>query len=222
MAGAPDKTDSKQRKDVRNRLLEAAEVLFAERGFDGTSVRDLAARAGCNVASVNYYFGGKENLYRQLWHRHLHELTRARIASIEAVMSGGQGPCVEDLLRSFSHAFVGPLMDDECGRRLMRLMAREMIDPHLPAEMFGKEVIRPTMGAMQGALEKLCPQLDKSKVPAVVFSLVGQLVHAIRLRVMRECMEDELLEIFEPEKLTEHIVAFTAAGIRAYTRESAQ
>ncbi|MHC4352523.1 MAG: TetR family transcriptional regulator, partial [Planctomycetota bacterium] len=45
-------------KGVRGRLLDSAEQLFAERGFDGTSIRDLAAAAGCNIASVNYYFGG--------------------------------------------------------------------------------------------------------------------------------------------------------------------
>jgi len=54
-----NKVSSDAKKSVQDRLLDAAEELFCEHGFDGTSVRDLAAAAGCNVASVNYYFGGK-------------------------------------------------------------------------------------------------------------------------------------------------------------------
>ncbi|MHC4998559.1 MAG: TetR/AcrR family transcriptional regulator, partial [Planctomycetota bacterium] len=47
-----------QKEDVRNRILDVAEALFCERGFEGVSVRELTAAAGCNLAAVNYYFGG--------------------------------------------------------------------------------------------------------------------------------------------------------------------
>ena len=48
---------------TRERILLAAQKLFSEKGFDATSVRDITTEAGCNVAAVNYHFGGKENLY---------------------------------------------------------------------------------------------------------------------------------------------------------------
>jgi len=50
-------------KGVRERLLDVAEGLFAERGFEGTSIRELASAADSNIASVNYYFGGKEKRF---------------------------------------------------------------------------------------------------------------------------------------------------------------
>ena len=50
-------------EDTRDRILAAAQKFFAEKGFDTTSVRDITTEADCNVASVNYHFGGKENLY---------------------------------------------------------------------------------------------------------------------------------------------------------------
>jgi len=202
---------------VRDRLLEVAEQLFAERGFDGTSIRDLAAAAGCNVASVNYYFGGKEKLYGEIWRRNLHLLRDTRIASIDKVLSESAGvPCLEDLLRSFACAFIGPLVDESGGPRLIRLMAREMINPHLPASMFGDDVIRPTLSAMQQALAKVCPELPESKVPLVVFSLIGQLIHTIWVKMMQHSMDDEALAMFEPARVIDHIVAFSAAGITAY------
>jgi AcrR family transcriptional regulator len=74
-------------KGVQDRLIEAADELFCRRGFNETSVRDIAAGAGCNVASVNYYFGGKDNLYLEIWRRRLAFMRDTRLASIEKVMS---------------------------------------------------------------------------------------------------------------------------------------
>lgn len=206
-------------KGVRDRLLDVAEEFFADRGFDGTSIRDLAAGAGCNIASVNYYFGSKENLYAEVWRRHLLTLRNARMASIEQVMeSSGGKPGLEDLLRSFARAFIGPFVDKR-GSRLITLIAREMINPHLPSSVFGNDVIRPTISAMQRALAQACPDLPESKVPLVMFSLVGQLVHTIRMRAMSEWTDDGAFAMFEPAKVIDHIVAFSAAGIRGYVGE---
>ena len=68
--------------ETRTRLLDTAECLFAERGFAGTSVRDITADAGCNLAAVNYHFGGKQNLYREVFRRRLAALREQRLASI--------------------------------------------------------------------------------------------------------------------------------------------
>ena len=56
---------SEDKHETKQRLLDAAEVLFAEKGFDGVSIRELAAAADVNVAAVNYHFQGKQNLYRE-------------------------------------------------------------------------------------------------------------------------------------------------------------
>lgn len=214
--------ENKTETGVRQRLLDAAEGLFAERGFEKTSIRDLASSAGCNIASVNYYFGGKVNLYSEVCRRLLVEMTEIRLASIEKVMAeSGGAPALEDLLRSFAYAFIGPFVAEDGGERLIRLMLREMIESHLPAGMFGKEVIEPTLMAMQQALSKACPQLDPARVPLIVFSLVGQLLHTIRIKSMQHCMcgDDRTLEMFDADKVIDHIVAFTIAGIEAYSEE---
>jgi AcrR family transcriptional regulator len=203
-------------KGVRERLLDVAEELFSERGFDGTSVRDLARAAGCNIASVNYYYGGKEKLYEEVWRRHLALLRDTQMASIDKVTAdSGGNPPLEEILRAFAYAFIGPLVDQSGGRRMIRLMDRELVDPHLPSGMFREEVMKPTLIKMRQALAKAYPGLDESKVPLVVFSLVGQLIHAIRIRPMLRWADDETLGVFDTAKLVDHIVAFSAAGIRA-------
>lgn len=206
-------------KSAKDRLVDAAEELFCERGFKGTSIRDIAASAGCNIASVNYYFGSKEKLYEQVWHRHLIPMRDARIASIDKVMSqAGVQPDLEDLLRSFADTFVGSMVDTNMTSRLSKLMAREYIDSHLPTNMFVDEVMKPTITAMHRALEKTCPDLDESKVLLVVFSIVGQLVHLVHVKTMLEHGGDDLsVPIFDSDEAINHIVQFSASGIRAYT-----
>lgn len=205
-------------KSVKDRLVYAAEELFCERGFKGTSIRDIAASAGCNIASVNYYFGSKEKLYQEVWHRHLIPMRDARIAGIDKVMSqAGVRPDLEDLLRSFADTFVGSMVDSSRMSQLSKLMAREYIDSHLPTNMFVDEVMMPTINAMNSALTKTCPDLDESYILPVVFSILGQLVHLIHVKTMFEHGGDDLnLPVFDYHELIEHIVKFSAAGIRAY------
>jgi len=216
-----EKTDINFNKSVKNRLLNSAEELFCENGFEGASIRDIAALAGCNIASVNYYFGGKQQLYEEVWRRHLIPMRDMRISSVEKVMSQSENkPELEDLLRSFADTFVGSMIDTKKTSRLSKLMAREYIDKHLPANMFIDEIMTPTVAAIQKALMQTFPDLDESKVSFIVFSLIGQLVHIVHVRTMFEQGGDEPnREMFNSVEVINHIVKFTSAGIRAYIKE---
>jgi AcrR family transcriptional regulator len=210
--------DSASHKSVQERLLDAAEELFCEHGFEGTSIRDIASAAGCNIASVNYYFGGKDKLYGEVWRRHLLRMRDMRIASVERVMSESGGKAtLEELLRSYAIAFLEPLMEGEKSFRFIRLMAREMIDRHLPEDMFVKEMILPVMVALQRALLQICPELEEDKARLVILSIVGQLMHAAAAKTMFEQSGELGVPRFDLSEIVEHIVAFSAAGIRAYT-----
>src|SRR5882672_4712439 len=76
----------------KDRILDAAEKLFAKQGFDGTSMRQLTVAAGMNLAAVNYHFGDKESLYAAMIGRRLRPLNEARLASLERAEqeAGGQ------------------------------------------------------------------------------------------------------------------------------------
>lgn len=218
-----NKNNTTSDRPVQDRLLDAAEELFCEHGFDGTTIRDIAAAAQCNIASVNYYFGSKDKLYAELWRRHLQLMRETRISSIDKVMSQDQGePRLEDLLTSFANAFLEPLADEARSGCLIKLMTREMLDRHLPPNLFVDELIKPTLAAMQKALARTCPGLDESKVPLVVFCFVGQLIHAIRVKAMFDEGDNTGLPIFNLADAVNHIVKFSAAGIRAFAEDKTQ
>jgi AcrR family transcriptional regulator len=203
-------------KGVQDRLMETAEDLFCNRGFNETSVRDIAAAADCNIASVNYYFGGKDNLYVEVWRRRLAQMRDIRLASIEKVMSSDDRPRLENLLTSYANAFVEPLVDGGHSDRFLSLMAREMVDPHLPPEMFLKEMIVPVMGALGEALQRICPWLTDRQVRLVILSIVGQLIETVIAKGMFERADHPEMPTVDLSEFVEHIVRFSAAGIRAY------
>ena len=97
---AVDVTDG--RAGTRERILEAAESLFAERGFDSVSLRDITGAAGANVAAVNYHFGSKDNLIDAVIERHATPINQARIAHLDAAESRhSRGVPVEEILQAF-------------------------------------------------------------------------------------------------------------------------
>ena len=223
MACASDNNVGGCEKAVRDRLLDVAEELFAEHGFDGTSVRELAGAAECNIAAVNYYFGGKEKLYEEVFRRHLSEMRDIRVASIERVMRDSDGgPELEEVLRAFAEAFTEPLADRVKASQFMELMGREMVEKCLPPDVFAKEMILPTMSALKGALHKACPGLDESRVPFVVYSVVGQLLHAIHAKPIIDDQEGTGVPEYDLGRFIAHVVEFSAAGIRAVAGEKAK
>lgn len=207
----------KSPEDTATRVLDAAEVLFAEKGFSGTSARDITSSAGCNVASINYYFNGKDNLYMQVCKRRLNALRDFRINSIEDFMaSRPEVITLEGLLLNFSSAFLAPLIEDNTGLNVMKLVVREMLYPQLPANMVFDELILPMTTVLQQAIVKVCSGLNQQQALWSIFSLVGQLFHTMHIQSMLSNHPDEkLFSRFEVSAAVDHIVAFTVAGIRA-------
>ncbi len=205
-----------QNNQARNRLLDAAERLFAENGFDGTSVREITKLADCNVAAINYHFQGKDKLYYEMFRYRMEHIRDIRLKSIQKAMEKGSQTPLEELIRAFATAFMEPLIDESGGRRFMHLSIREMLDPHLPQDMFYKETIKPVMNAMLDALTTIFPSLDEKTTLLSIQSIVAQLLHSICGKQMIGHSGSRELPMSDLHDAMEHIIIFSAAGIRAY------
>jgi len=204
---------------TRERLLDAAERLFAERGFRSASVRDITRESSCNIAAVNYHFGGKSNLYREVFLRRLRAVRKARLDGIDRALSrAGSQATLELLLQEFTGAFVSPYVDDPSGRLWMLLLAQEMIDPQLPPATFQAEMIDPLERALSAALMQVCPGLEREEALLCTHSLVGQLLHMVHLQ---RVLAESGVSRWDLSELVAHTVRFSAAGIRALERVAA-
>ena len=212
----------KGNSEVRQRILDAAANLLAENGYDRTSVRDITKLACCNVASVNYYFGGKDNLYLEVYRQRLTLLREVRIEGIDSVMNrSDRKVTVEELIRGFAEAFFKPLTDKTTGKTLMQLMWREMVEPHLPKRMFLEEVVNPVTKALTDAMKKVCPKLGDREILLSIESIVAQLVHVIMLQKFQTAHRPGDVPIPEISDYVDHIVEFSAAGIRNFSEKGA-
>jgi len=206
---------------TRERLLDAAEDLFAAHGYRATPIRQITALAGCNLAAVNYHFGGKLNLYRQMFRRRLAAVRERRIATLQKVTGdAGDRATLENLLRAFTAAFLEPHLDGKRGRVLMRLIAHEVADPHLAPDTFREEMLEPLLAEMTRSLRLVFPELKGKAARRGIQSVIAQLVQVVQMRQMPAPAGHQGAGDFTLPRIIDHIVRFSAAGMRAATSRS--
>ncbi len=208
---------------TRERLLDAGEVLFAECGFEGTSVRDVTGAAVCNVAAVSYHFGSKEGLYVAVFERRLDALREIRLAAVRQVVEQAvQSGRLEDLLQAFVAAFLQPMLDPKRGGVMMRLFMRELNDPRLPPGEIVRRMIGPIKSAMLEAMCRVRPNLDRMTADLCLHSVVGQLVHVLQVHQIMRGAPPEAVPMLDMPRVVDHVVRFSLAGIEAVARERAE
>jgi AcrR family transcriptional regulator len=196
-------------KDVRNRLLDAAEKLFSERGFADTSVRDITAEANCNVAAVNYYFGGKDKLYIEMFRRHMEKVFAEHKANIEKVM-GSANPTLEKLLETIAETALEALSGADARIPMLKLMVRESLNPQLKEKLVSLDILKDFLNQICEALMRLLPSLTQRRAMLCVYAIEGMVMHPI-------LFYDDYSELFfavPVDELVKHIARFTAAGVR--------
>ncbi len=198
---------------TRERLLDTAESLFAEFGFAAASVRDITSSAGCNLAAVNYHFRGKKSLYEEVFRRRFAELRERRIASLR---DGAQpARSLEEILEAFAAAFLEPLVTADRGRLFLALIAREMLDPQLPADLLKREFIEPVQEVLIEALIANAPGLTPQSARLCALGIVGQLL-LIAQRKGRAWFDPAWEAGLPPlTEIVTHVARFSAAGARA-------
>jgi AcrR family transcriptional regulator len=207
--------DTSEARETHERILDTAQKLFAERGLDATSVRDITAAAACNVAAVNYHFGGKENLYVEAFRAMLGPLRDQRLAMMDELLKRDRAPTLEEYLASFAEGFLEPLVHESLGRRFMLFVSREISDRKLPAGLFLDEFIVPLVSRAVSSLDRVGVPLTEEQSFYCIFSLIGQLLHAVKGHNMSDQLELTGVASFDLRGFVNHFVRFSAAGIRA-------
>ncbi len=197
----------------RDRILDEAEILFAEKGFHAVTVREITHSAHCNLAAVNYHFGTKENLYLEVFReRWIPRATRVRAAFQEAV-SNGNGKNIAEIVHALALSFIqGPLTDDERLRH-SQLMIREMAMPTAALDLLVEEVMEPFFGEVAESLGPLMEEgAEKERVMLNILSVFSMVIYFNFARIpVRRATGQEYNETFK-ERLVEHIVKFSVTG----------
>jgi len=200
-------------RETPDRLLDEAERLFADRGFEATSVRDITAAAGANLAAVNYHFGGKDKLYREVFRRLLTSVKEQRLTAVRGA-AGRPGATLESIVRSFTEAVLAPFVDVRAGVRVSQLVVREFADPRLE-EPLCAESFAGYEGELRALLRRTVPGLSEEDARLGLLWLYG-----ITWQIVFEVKKTPALNACPGpgcsyQEAVDHAVRFTCAGLRA-------
>ncbi len=203
-------------QETQDRILDAAERLFAERGIESVSVRSILAEARVNAALANYHFGSREGLIDALLRRRLAPLNEERARLLDEIAVRGRAASLEDVLRAFFEPagrwiFARP--------DLARLLAHMQGSPNqeiraMHRRYFGDvverfaEALALRLPARVGPMQRVCRFFFTLGTGLITSSSGSEMAQVARERFGPEAVPDA-------ESLVEEIVAFCAAGLRA-------
>ena len=195
---------------TRRRILEAAGPVFAEKGYDAATVREICARAGVNLAAVNYYFGSKEQLYVETL-----QYGRDPEGEHDQPLTWPADATPEEKLRVFIEGLVRQMLGERAPWH-RRLMLREILQPTGACRQLVERHFRARMDQLLGILDEILPpEVPLSRRQQIAFSIVGQ---ALYYRVASEIVkflvdEDQRQAHFGVDPLAAHILDFTLAAL---------
>lgn len=212
MKNLPQETNSGMHKtDTRQRLLEAAERLFAERGYTHTTVAQITRQARCNIAMLHYYFHGKDQLYLAVFHRLASKVRECGCR--QAVPTYTTGSSLAERVATAVRDLVAPFLEENSGQRVMKLVLQERVDPHLPMNFLGTEVIKPLRDAMARGLRQVCSGLDDTTLDLCLDSIIAQLLHLMYAPRFYDGVDKSEMPLLDKKRALTHVVAFSTAGI---------
>ena len=204
------RSEERQQGATRERLLEVASGLFAEKGYRGTTVAEICRLAKANIAAVNYHFGGKEKLYAEAW-RYAHDMLVKRIPPDGGVPAAA--PPEERLRGRIRNVLQTALCKDAVAFRIMR---HEMANPTGLLRQVIDDTIEPLREATQATIRELLGEgVDAQVVALCEVSTMGPCIGIVHQRQAEE--HRGLAPIFTEDMLdemVEHFAAFALAGIR--------
>lgn len=163
--------------ETRQQILAAAERLFAVRGIDGVSMRDLAAAAKVPLALVTYHYGTKLGLYRAVFEARIAPLSRERRERLAAIM---RRPAGQRRVGDVLEALLMPMLESRRKHPYLgRLLGREIGDPAARRRGIARSLLDPLSREFLAALETLLPRKSRENTHWSYHFVVGAMVSVL-------------------------------------------
>jgi AcrR family transcriptional regulator len=204
--------------ETRQRLLEAAGEVFAERGFRAATVRDICQRAKANIAAVNYHFGDKERLYTAV----LQYAFGCALQRYPPLLGLDSQASPERRLRAFIHSFMLRCLGEGSPAWLGKLMAREMAEPTHALDILIDDAFRPLFELLMSLLwELLGPQAEATRVRLCADSILGQCLHYRHAYPVFVRFDPALtFDLAQIQRWADHITEFSLAALTRFGHDA--
>lgn len=201
------------RFSTKDRILGAAEELFAQHGFAGTSLRLVTSRADVNIAAVNYHFGSKENLVNEVFRRRMDEMSARRMDQLKAAQSAHPGE-LEPVLAAFVEPALAIARDRHGGGAFIRVIARAYAEKNDSLRKFLSDQYGHVPREFAKAIAECLPALGKEQLYWRLDFLSGALTYAMAdFGLIKR--PANLSELAHRQRAAKELIGFMAAGFRA-------
>lgn len=174
-------------------LLDAAEALFSERGYDSVGIREIAERAGANLAAIRYHFGGKRELYLEVVRRAMRQ--RATYAAWQLLETPPRSRReAATLLCRFIRAFLHGILTDSRTAVCARLCQQEASSPSEAIDEVVRHFMAPNLEALARAIAPLAPEREARELPRLASFILGILLHHHTSRAFIERLSEPSLD----------------------------
>ncbi len=193
--------------DTKNKILDTAERLFGENGYDATSLRQIIAAAGVNLAAIHYHFGSKEELLDELILRKARPVNERRIALLERLMAKAGQLDVEDVLEAFMEPMSTAAAQNPQFVRVMGRLHAERLLPSVVQRHF-----HPAIVIFREAMQRALPDLPEQEFQWRLHFMIGAMAHTM-------CGAPDFTGVATEgsdfRDRIERLVAFLSGGFRA-------
>ncbi len=198
---------------TKDRILGAAEELFAQHGFVGTSLRQVTSRADVNIAAVNYHFGSKENLINEVFRRRMDEMSRQRLSQLEQA-SKDRPEELEAVLAAFVEPALAVARDRQGGAAFIRVIARAYAEKNDGLRQFLSEQYGHVLREFARAIAQCVPGLEKEQLYWRLDFLSGALTYAMSdFGLIKR--PAGVSEVAHRKRAADELIRFAAAGIKS-------
>lgn len=201
----------------KRRLLEEAEKLFADHGFDVVSIRDITKAAEANSAAVNYHFGSKDGLIAMVVSRYLVPINEKRLAELDSLekQHGSRPVPIELLLDAMVRPMAGVVRKSELSERLFyKLLGRIFSLQHEGFPPVVEDQVKRLGNRFRKALARHFPQLSEEELAWKIQFVVGAMIHTLIHQEWMNRMTGGAAGMPSVEVTLERFVRFAAAGLR--------
>jgi len=210
--------ENKHGPDTRERILDAAEALFVEHGFEATSMRLITSRAGVNLASINYHFGSKEALIQDVFRRRLTWLNEERLRALERFEKEAKGEPLKphQIVEAFFGVSLRMAADTEHGgHTFMRLLGRTYTEPTAFVRQFLADEYAAVVPRFKQALFRSLPDVPPEEILWRFHFMLGAMSYAIAGTDALQLVAEYELDEKDPEALSRRLMPFLLGGLRA-------
>ena len=204
---------------TKERILDAAEALFMQHGFEATSLRAITAAAGVNLAAVNYHFGSKEELFQAVLTRRLDPMNQERVdllTRLEREAAPDPLPCDRILSAMFIPALKLARDPERGGKDFLRLLGRAYADPAPFIRKFLAEQYAVMIARFKAAFGRALPDLPKKELSWRLHFIMGALSYTLAgTDALRLIAELNPAETGNDEMLLNRLAPFLLAGLQS-------